>query len=389
MTFVGAQQRRMSSPRLATGWCLSGKNISMSGHPSIATAHNMVMQQDHQPTEAARDGTLPKTAVFTITCSPGPRTNAVGHRHAVVDSRPAAAIANLLESLPGGEEVWWSPNLWRGDRRSAKRWEGACAVVLDLDFHDAAGRHCTCPDDARRGFDENAHRLPINLVHPTPRGARLIILLERAVSDHELYVRATTGAMATIENVLAAIRLSAEKGRAGYAVDAAARDLARFFYAPRATVSGHERQASVRLVRDEPFAVELLAAPVVAAPVVETTAPAAPARLSAEYREATRRWNEDHHQDWGPPGQGECPGCGHHGCFGRLPERPEKWTCFSTGPDGHAARTLGKCGHESASGHWFGDALDFEAYRRGSSRRQVLIEDGYFAGGLHRARDVQ
>jgi hypothetical protein len=204
-----------------------------------------------------------------------------------------------------------------------------------------------------------------------------VLALERPVADAELYARAAAGAMAATDLALERAGLAAGPGRAGYAVDAAARDLARFFYAPRATVAREERQATVRLVREQPFSAEGLAA--ISKPAPPTPPPRPAGALSREYREAVRRWNDDHTQDWGAPGHGECPACGHRGCFGRLPERPEKWTCFSTGPEGHGARTKGRCGREGKAGHWFGDALDLEAYRRGATRRQVLIDERYLA----------
>ena len=89
-------------------------------------------------------------------------------------------------------------------------------------------------------------------------------------------------------------------------------------------------------------------------------------RAGADFAEAVRQWNADHGRDWGSPGTGECPACGHRDCFGRLPEIPEKWCCFSSN---HQADS-GGCGHQTADGHWIGDALDLEAHRRNVSRYQ-------------------
>ncbi len=342
----------------------------------------MTKQQPHKTTrDCALEGALPRTGVLALTSSAGPRTNPVGRRSAALTSRPVRALAELLEALPAGKEAWWSPNLWRGDRRAAKRWEQSFAVVLDLDYHDEAGRHARVPEDARRALD-SARELPINIFHETPRGARLVIVLEHAVCEPELFERATAGAIEGIEAALCAAGLQAQPGRAGFEVDGAATDLARFFYTPRATVSGQRRQASVRMVREQPFAAESLAA--LAKPPLGGL-PAAK-RFGAgglENHDAAQRWNEDHAQDWGPPGRGECPACGHRGCFGRLPEVPDRWSCFSSGADGHEARTQGGCGRRDNAGPWFGDALDLEAFRRQSTRARVLRDDGYLKSRSH------
>ena len=62
---------------------------------------------------------------------------------------------------------------------------------------------------------------------------------------------------------------------------------------------------------------------------------------------------------------------------------PEKWGCFSSGADGHGARTGGACGQRGRAGHW-GDALDLTAHARRCTRRQVLEDDGYL---VPRARE--
>jgi hypothetical protein len=292
-------------------------------------------------------------------------------------------LAGILRDIPASREAWWSPHTWEGDRRSGRRWVAACAVALDLDFHDEVGRHGEPTPPARAGLRAALGNGTGNLFHETPRGARLVFVLDRPTADREAYARAVSGASFLVARELEERGLAAGVGRAGFAVDHAANDFARFLYAPRAIVNGQARQAEILVIREQPFPLAGLAAlaPPLAKPPARTRVKTGEASL--RLNDAVQRWNEDHAQDWGPPGRGECPACGHHGCFGRLPEVPEKWTCFSRGPDGHEARTQGRCGHQGSSGQWFGDALDLEAFTRGVARLQILRQDGYLAARSH------
>lgn len=330
----------------------------------------------------------PQLAVHILSVSPGPRTNTAGTRAAVTGEGLVAALAEVLRNLPAAKEAWWSPHTWEGDSRSGRRWVAACAVALDLDFHDLRGRHAEPPPPARAKLRAALSNTTGNLFHDTPRGARIVFMLERPCSDRETYVRAASGAAGLVTCLLIAQDLAPRAGQAGFAVDPAVKDFARFLYAPRAIVHGHARDAEILVMREQPFPLGELAA--LAPPPAKQPERITLKRSHASKRfdDAVKRWNEDHSEDWGPPGSGECPACHHHGCFGRLPEMPEKWSCFSSGPDGHGARTGSACGREGSSGHWFGDALDLEASRRGETRLQVLRRDGYLAAMSHQETEA-
>lgn len=83
-------------------------------------------------------------------------------------------------------------------------------------------------------------------------------------------------------------------------------------------------------------------------------------------------YNRAHQRDWGEPGKGTCPICKHQDCFGRLPEIPSRWSCFSLGhPDGWGVR-----GDRCTTG----DAVDVDAFERFSGMdpkraRMTLIEE--------------
>ena len=337
----------------------------------------------HHPTRSEGEAPPPQLALHVLTVSPGPRTNTTGTRAPAAGANPVAVLAEILRDIPASLEGWWSPHTWEGDRRSGRRWVGACAIALDLDYHDRDGRHAEPALEARDGLRTALGNSTGNLFHDTPRGARLVFVLDRPTADREAYARAVSGASVLLGRELEDRGLAAEAGRAGFAVDHAANDFARFLYAPRAIVRGQARQAEILVIREQPFSLAGLEAlaPLPAEQPERTRIKTGEASLLLN--DAVRRWNEDHAQDWGPPGRGECPACGHHGCFGRLPEVPEKWTCFSSGPDGHEARTQGRCGRLGSSGQWFGDALDLEAFNRGVARPQILRQDGYLAARSH------
>ena len=103
---------------------------------------------------------------------------------------------------------------------------------------------------------------------------------------------------------------------------------------------------------------------------------------SAELEDAVRRYNEEHPQDWGRA-HGTCPACGHHECFGRQGEAPDRWVCYSASHAGPGIR---------GNGCWHGDALDLAAYAAGLSPVTLLVRDDYLEpsrtrGGAARAPD--
>lgn len=95
---------------------------------------------------------------------------------------------------------------------------------------------------------------------------------------------------------------------------------------------------------------------------------AAPQRKAknADLEEAIARYNTEHSREW-PRSGGDCPGCGHKGCFGTLPGA-KRWYCFSSA-------------HERPGVHgrhgYHGDALDLDAHAAGVSRIDLLRRTGH------------
>jgi len=300
------------------------------------------------------------------------------------------ALAELLRHIEPTHEAWWSPHVWDGDRRLSENWLAASALVVDVDYHDADGKHAAPASEVRARLRQAAHEgeLPGNVFHCTPRGARFIYVTAEPMADPESYTRAIEGACLKTRRALEALGLHArqdERGRflEGYAVDAAATDLARFLYAPRAIVNEEQRDADVHVIREELCSAEGLAAELPPPAPMQRPATGHDPRSSTNLTEAVKRWNADHAEDWGRPGAGECRACRHRGCFGRLPSIPEKWCCFSSN---HEADS-GGVGCSSTKGHWIGDALDLEAQRSNRKRVDVLRENGYLRGAKPRNRE--
>ncbi len=107
------------------------------------------------------------------------------------------AFAAELEALKG--KPWlWSPHTWHDDKRGKGNWEAASCIALDLDYSDADGTHTATPADAVERYAAALRELPPVLAagevlsHHTPRGARLVLLLDAPITDRELYARAAT-----------------------------------------------------------------------------------------------------------------------------------------------------------------------------------------------------
>jgi Bifunctional DNA primase/polymerase, N-terminal len=92
---------------------------------------------------------------------------------------------------------------------------------------------------------------------------------------------------------------------------------------------------------------------------------------SDDLRAAAERYNREHGREL-PRSGGQCPICQHRGCFGQLPEAPERWACFSAGHTG-AGIQGDTC--------WQGDMLDLDAHAAGVTRAQLLRRQGYLKEG--------
>lgn len=102
-----------------------------------------------------------------------------------------------------------------------------------------------------------------------------------------------------------------------------------------------------------------------------------PAAATAGAQAAADRYNADHARDWGPPGRGTCPICGHRDCFGRAGGRLANsgdWVCFSANHGNVGRRVRTERGNAACMA---GDALDVDAHAAGRTRVQHLRATGY------------
>jgi hypothetical protein len=172
-----------------------------------------------------------------------------GERVTLDAAKPAADLARVLDGLTG--EAWWAPHTWEGDHRRRENWRAAAFVALDLDWHDAAGKHAAPPPKKRDELDFLLRTLATSdalddaatvhpgdgavLAHGTPRGHRLVLMLREPLDDFDRYARAMAGSAHIIDRALFDAGLCGEKGAtAGFIVDRATFDGARMLWAPRA-----------------------------------------------------------------------------------------------------------------------------------------------------------
>jgi hypothetical protein len=309
--------------------------------------------------------------MLEITISQGPKNNPTGRRVSIPAS--VDALRDALDAAPSSRESWWSTHVWSGDRRQQAAWQAASGVMVDIDYHDAAGKHVAVPADEASRFARSVENIPGNLWHPSPRGARIIFLFAEPCADSDLFARAARGAGVLVERAIKRARLNCDPSAQvpGYEVDGAPlEDRARFMYCPRAVVDGVERDSSVSVLSTALFYAAQLAeaAP---RPATVPNRQARPARQSAssDIESAVAQYNRDHAREF-PRSDGECPICGHRNCFGRLPDAPGRWACWSASHPEVGIRGE-RCYH--------GDVLDIDAHDAGRSRVEHLRAEGYLA----------
>lgn len=205
----------------------------------------------------------------------------------------AQAFADALGGLTG-DGCWWSPHLFNAGlsprtaseekrglpelvkRPDSYRAECLCvasvALPLDLDYHDAGGKHVALPDALREKL--KAASLPGNLYHDTPRGARVVALLNEPVTDPDAYNIALHSFAEQTRETLRAVGILATTGTkgepvSGVDVDESCFDRARLLYTPNATIDGNKRSAPVVVMRERLYQLADF-------PPVEVTTPAEP-----------------------------------------------------------------------------------------------------------------
>lgn len=269
---------------------------------------------------------------------------------------------------------WWSPHVWSGDTRRQTLWEGACAVVFDLDW-EPDGKHCAVPEDVRARVLKEPPDVG-NLWHMTPCGMRIVFVLDDMCWDRDLYCSAADGACEMVR-----LMLEARPWMSGFVNDVAVyKDLARIVFTPKGIVKGAMRDDSVHVVSAYTHSVPSLigSKPMPAAQtasVIPVSVPrnafgnASPSIRSSDFQAALDRYNREHARDWGRSGTQRCPfhQDGGKACFGAHPGDPSKWCCWSTNHPDYA-------GHLSSDRRMYvGDAADVDAWLAGKSVYEFIM----------------
>lgn len=361
-------------------------------------------EQDYQssPAEAVPEQTWPaqtltgsvvsarRATSLTITVGAGLK-NTQGILVTSVDPPSGTALARLLRDRPRGEpEGWFSLHIWRGNQRSNENWLSAWGVALDIDhvrsltaeeitrIRQVEGKRRTKeglpPPAAVAQQVEKAARglkFPGNIYYPTPKGFRLGFVSVEPLASVESYRAFLHGARHAVNEALALLGVpmfSKEPQVMGYEVDPATVDLARLFFTPTAFCKGVQRDAEVLALRESAYAPGELPVPAESAMQFFVPRTQRLKTLRSDFDRAVAKYNAEHEREY-PRSGGDCPVCGHSGCFGRAPGDGARWSCFSSDHD----PAVGVEGN----GCYTGDALDLDAFEAGQTRYQVLREGGY------------
>jgi hypothetical protein len=385
-----------------------------------ASGFDVAAADDHQrrvkPSRAS--DTTPEAISLTIGAG---KNNPQGR--AVQVAGGAAELASWLNQRePEGLNTWWSFHSFldgycAGDRYPTDPadpgfpkdspwlagkggWIGACGVGIDVDYcssdaddpehTDRHGKvkhsHTSAPladfvDRFERAVRQSL--LPGNLYHRTAHGFRFAFVFDQQCTDRDDYARAAAVLHNRVRQALVDLELH---GCPGVHVDELL-DLRRVFWSPRGWCVGpdgkreqEERNAEVIVISTEPVRL----GEIVKAPPPEPSRPMPePRRASAstgDIEEAVQRYNADHASDL-PRNSGPCPMCGKGGRFGRLPQAPERWSCFG------ASHPEVGCAPSTPGSPWTGDVLDLDAYesfgRTGEGHQRARIEllraEGYLS----------
>jgi hypothetical protein len=174
-----------------------------------------------------------------------------------LDRRAIADAIGLSLAHVVREHAWWSPATFTGARRAGDAWRATHTLVVDVD-HVEAHRNRNRRERGEEiapGSDRAPYRDVLAMgralrdaraswVHLTKRGgARLVCVLDRPITDRDVFHRAADAMIARARRWLAAHGLDR-----AYEIDAAAsRDCARLWYAPPRSARIHGSGATFAL----------------------------------------------------------------------------------------------------------------------------------------------
>lgn len=294
-----------------------------------------------------------------------------------VEVATVSDVAAVIEAHDG-PEAWFCASAFDGDYRCGAGWLAALGACVDIDWLDKDDGPPPCvKHDALARLCQGWSGGPLSIAWRTPNGVRGLVLLRRAVTDAEEYLRIARGILARWE----AVRLPE-----GFAVDRrCTMDRARLQWAPRAHVKGLQREGRVVACRaGGAYVPEALAASAPPAPAprprahsARATGPAfgvdglarAEGQPAATFREAVRAMNASVTY-----ARGACPMCGSPDGFAEG--LGGRWVCWSTR---HSAGLGGRMTRDETA--HTGDALDLAQALEGRGPVEALKRLGWLAAG--------
>lgn len=160
-------------------------------------------------------------------------------------------LAQVLNAQPLEPEGWWSLSRFHEGYVENDSWRSSQGVLVDVDTVPHAPVTFTL-EDLRSAARAAGALCPANVVHMSPRGFRLVYVLDAPVDVLAEWDHAAAGAVQLTRAWLGKLGPLA----AGLAVDECSEKQAQLFFRPRALVAGQMRdQLAVSTARSAPFTV--------------------------------------------------------------------------------------------------------------------------------------
>jgi hypothetical protein len=274
---------------------------------------------------------------------------------------------------PPAKPCEWCNKEKRTPHRREDHWMSASGIALDFDWTDKSvvgkAAHKKLPEGVVKWAIASEGK-PGNIVHTTPRGIRLIYVLDQPCADLAMFKAAVAGALADGQRWLETTEWKhVPDEEDGLTLDSSARDPSRLLWAPTVIAGPKVREAKAWIVNEQPYTVEQLAAmkpanKPEAAPKAKAAARSSGAGLDKENASkidsAVAEFNADHRVQYGTyPASGTCPVCkGEGGGWGALPKDPTRWYCWHAGHLDRAGGVVIGNKKEDDSPGYYGDALD-------------------------------
>jgi hypothetical protein len=138
-----------------------------------------------------------------------------------------------------GEDAWWSGAVYTGDYRHGDKWISQRVIGLDVDYLDAVGQHAPLNEPATEALSDALPLAPCTWGHLTPRGARLVVLVDAPIIDRLAFPLAWQALYTRLSQWVPKVEIGKLE------IDRTCRDLARYFWSPKATIADAVREAQI------------------------------------------------------------------------------------------------------------------------------------------------